>query len=252
MKTMRNLAGVSVLVLLGACQSNGPATTQYSEQTKLDAAKLAFTRVHQLNALAENCQSVNSALFQLSQRAVQNWHQRNDATLAAVNASYMQSVATLQASMGTVKGQLPSLKFLMETDEQIKEDIRDRVQKSSNKAQTCERRLQEFSAESGDLVKHASYGALFIQMKATFPTAMLPRNLPDLSVNYVPRRNAGRSVYVVESALKDKNCQPLTVFNLETNWPIELYGAACGQNGTESFYLVRCEWEQCKFMDEKE
>lgn len=251
MKSIRQVVAVAC-VALTACQTTEPVSTQFSSQTKNDAEKFAFVRVRQLSALAEQCQSVSESLFKLSQTAAANWHQRNDATLAAVNAAYMKDVADLQGSLGTVKGQLPSLKFLMETTEQVNADIRDRVLTSSSKERTCERRLQEFNSESGDLVGHPQYGVVFAQLKKDFPAAALPKKLPDLSVAYVPQRNTGRSMYSVELTLKEKNCQPLTVFNLESNWPNELYAASCVQNNVENYYLVHCEWEQCKFGPEKE
>ncbi|HET8708594.1 MAG TPA: hypothetical protein VFM46_19965 [Pseudomonadales bacterium] len=157
----------------------------------------------------------------------------------------------LQAALGQTKGQLPSFKFLMETNEQITEDLRDRIQTSSDREHACERQLQAFD-ESGDLLKEPRFGAVFAKFKHDYPEAVMPVKLPDLSANYVPRRNGGRSTYSVEITMKEKNCQPLTVFNLESNWPNEIYAAVCAHDNAETFYVIHCEWQQCKFGPERE
>lgn len=252
MRNPCNLAGASLALALAACQTSEPVQTQFTQQTKVEAERYAMMRNLQLASLVEQCQSVNESLFSFGKAAMQSWHQRNDATLASVNAAYLSDVRVLQASIGDIKGQIATLKFLMEAKEQIDEDLRDRVLKSSDRANTCQRRLDEFNKESGDLVGNPQYGAVYAQLKKQFPNVALPKKIPDISVTYVPQRNAGRSAYSVESALKEKNCQNLAVFNLDSNWPNELYAATCFQADVEYYYLVHCEWEQCKLGPEKE
>jgi len=56
-------------------------------------------------------------------------------------------------------------------------------------------------------------------------------------------RKYGRSLFVVEKALKVAGCSTPNIALLRNSWPIEVYDAVCSQ---KDYLLVKCEWGRCE------
>lgn len=56
-------------------------------------------------------------------------------------------------------------------------------------------------------------------------------------------RKYGRSLFVVEKALRETGCNAPNISLLRNSWPLEVYDATCNETG---YLLVRCEWGRCE------
>jgi hypothetical protein len=56
-------------------------------------------------------------------------------------------------------------------------------------------------------------------------------------------RKYGRSLFVVEKALREAGCSSANISLLRNSWPLEVYDATCNET---DYILVRCEWGRCE------
>lgn len=56
-------------------------------------------------------------------------------------------------------------------------------------------------------------------------------------------RKYGRSLFVVEKALRETGCSEPNISLLRNSWPLEVYDATCNET---DYLIVRCEWGRCE------
>lgn len=244
-----------VLLLFSGCASPPPPppepeVTVYTAAQRFAAAEYALQQNIRLQTIVDVCATISDKVRLASVATQKNWWSRNWPLVAVADAEFEAHIRERQSRMGEITGQLYALRFDLEARTQSNETIDGNVRRSTQRDRTCQYYLDIYDKGQLDLSNNPEHYPVLAQIKADYPRVAdsQPRRVPHIAYGFVAKKNAGRSLVLVEKFVRHEYCVGAQIINIFDQWPRELYGVFCPDVDP---ITLECEWGRCGPLSEK-
>jgi hypothetical protein len=227
-----------------------PEVTVFDPAQRLAAAEYALQQNIRLQAIVDACTKVSDEAQAQALETQKNWWYRNWPMVAAADAEFEVHSREYQSRLGEITGQLYALRFDLEARTQANETIETNVRRSTRRDRTCLYYLDLYDVGQLDLSNNEQHHPVLNQMQAEDLRAAnsRPRRAPHIHYGFIPQKNAGRSLALVEKFVRNEFCVGAQIINIFEQWPRELYGVFCPDVDP---IALECEWGRCERLSEK-
>ena len=231
---------------LQGCSS--PPPVHYSLETRYESAKFAVVENTRLQAIVDACSEVGRQSMETARKVQRDWWRRNWPYVGPADKEMSNHVKMMQHKYGEILGQLDLLFFHREIKEQVAATLKNRIVKTNNRVNACNRRLDPYRSEMNDLIYNDQHADILesIRMDYLNISVAQPYSVPSFKTTVHPIKNLGRSMRSVEKYVEKNLCTNYLVINLHNNWPKETYGVICGGKAKA---VMDCNWGTCKITE---
>ncbi len=216
---------------------------------RLVAAKYALAKDYTLAKLVERCQGLAVNTRRHAEQVQRQWQDNNWPLVDAANKEFQVHLKDSQLKHGSEAGQLPFLRYLMELDNQAREDLYRFMRHEAYRDDRCVRALDKFLLSQWQLsADKRQYAYLQFLRKYYGKKIASPHSVPDIETEYLAQRDVGgESLYQAENMAEKSLCDDFEILNLLQQGPREVYGIFCND---EENHLIKCEWGNCRIFQE--
>lgn len=227
-----------------------PAPIIYSDNERFASSEFALQQNIRLQAIVDVCMTIDEGTRTLASSTQKAWWGRNWAMVAVADAEFEIRIREMQSRLGEITGQLYALKFDLEAREQSNQTIEGNVRRSTQRDRTCKYYLDLYANGQLDLSSNEDHFPVLEQMLADYPrvASSSPRRVPQIAYGFDAKKNAGRSLAVVEKFVRREYCMGAQILNIFDQWPRELYGVFCPDFDPKT---LECEWGRCTELVER-
>ena len=237
-----SLSLIISITLLSACGKKESLTP--SASTVLNSTDALLTQAVIVDTITSICKKTGGDTAIQADVSRQQWFKHNWHWVDVADRHFSQKLNDKTFTYKNKPVALVALKLLADAELQARTSLSNTGPHSSSRKRACARKLAAIEINKYDQIHTPDIIASlqFVEKNLDSSSRSEIYHVPSLAGGLKLLDKPGRSYFSIEQRLIKGSCQNLQLFTLYNKWPIETYGAFCGELKSQ---LISCEWGQC-------